>query len=97
MPDSDRWIPVHWTSKGEDKFDAMVRLMGLNRPSILADVTVALSNMHIGLHAVNARELKDGNCEINITFSVENVEHLNSIMAKLKKIEGVYTVERSGV
>lgn len=94
---SDRWIPVHWTGKADEKFEAMLKIHGLNRPSILADITVSLSNMHIALHAVNAKELKDGNCEINITFSVENVEHLRSITAKLGKIEGVYSVERTGV
>ena len=95
--DADRWIPVRWTGKQNEKFEAMVKIHALNRPSILADVTVAISNMHIQLHAVNAKELKDGNCEINITFSVENVEHLNSVMAKLKKIDSVYSVERTGI
>ena len=95
--DADRWIPVRWTGKQNEKFEAMVKIHALNRPSILADVTVAISNMHIQLHAVNAKELKDGNCEINITFSVENVEHLNSVMAKLKKIDNVYSVERTGI
>ena len=95
-PDADRWIPVRWTGKENEKFEAMVKIHALNRPSILADVTVAISNMHIQLHAVNAKELKDGNCEINITFSVENVEHLTSVMAKLKKIDSVFSVERTG-
>lgn len=96
-PDADRWIPVRWTGKANEKFDAVVRVYGINRANMLADVTVLLSNMHIGIHAVNAKELRDGNCEINVTFSVENVEHLQSVMSKLKKIEGVYSVERSGI
>ena len=95
--DADRWIPVRWTGKQNEKFEAMVKIHALNRTSIIADVTVAISNMHIQLHAVNAKELKDGNCEINITFSVENVEHLTSVMAKLKKIDSVYSVERTGI
>ncbi|MGN0557277.1 MAG: RelA/SpoT family protein, partial [Acutalibacteraceae bacterium] len=63
-PDADRWIPVRWTGKANEKFDAVVRVYGINRANMLADVTVLLSNMHIGIHAVNAKELRDGNCEI---------------------------------
>ena len=95
--DKDRWIPVRWTDKPDEKFEAMARIFALNRNNILADVTIALSNMHVGLHAINAREIKDGNCEMSLTFSVENVAQLNNIMAKLRKIEGVYSVERTGV
>lgn len=96
-PEADRWIPVHWTSNVNEKFEAMVHINGINRTNILADVTVALANLHVAIHAVNAKELKDGNCEINLTFSVENVEHLNTILQKLKKVEGVYYAERTGV
>jgi (p)ppGpp synthase/HD superfamily hydrolase len=52
--------------------------------------------MRVGLHAVNARAVKGGNCVITVTLSAASVEHLSSIIAKLKKLSGVYSVERTG-
>ena len=50
--------------------------------------------MRVGLHALNARAVKGGNCVITVTVSAASVEHLRSIIARLTKLEGVYSVER---
>ena len=53
--------------------------------------------MRVALHNVNARELKDGNCEIILTVSTEGTEHLNNIIAKLSKIDNVIEVDRANI
>ena len=58
-------------------------------------ITNILFNMRVGLHAVNARAVKGGNCLMTVTVSAASVEHLNSIIAKLSKLSGVYSVERT--
>ena len=95
--DPERWVRVLWTGKAKETFKSTLKISALDRNQLLVDVTVALANMRLQIHAVNARELKDGNCEITITISIENLEHLNTIIAKLSKIYGVYTVERTGM
>lgn len=67
-----------------------------DRPSaLLADVTIALANMRVAIHAINARELKGGNCQIVITVSIENLQHLQNIIGAMQKVNGVISVERS--
>ena len=50
--------------------------------------------MRIKMTAIAARQLKDGNCAIDITVCVEGVEHLKSVISRLSAVEGVFSVER---
>ena len=38
-----------------------------------------------------------GKCIITMTITVNGVEHLNSVIKKLEKTDGVLNIERSGV
>ena len=93
--EAGRWISAHWIDSVKTAdFTATIQIIGIDRDGLLADITQVLFNMRVGLHAVNARVLKDGNCEISVTVSTASVEHLKSIIARLKKLEGAFHVER---
>ena len=53
-------------------------------------------NMRLAVHQINARQLKGGNSIIHLTISAESVEHLRSIITRIEKISGVFSVERVG-
>ena len=90
----ERWIKAYWVDAGQTNFTSAVQISALDRDGLLAEVTNVLFNMRVGLHAVNARAVKGGNCIITVTVSAASVEHLRSIIARLAKLEGVYSVER---
>ena len=92
--DSARWISAYWAESGRSVFTTTVLISALDRDGLLADITNVLFNMRVALHAVNARAVKGGNCVISVTVSAESVEHLKSIIAKIEKLNGVYSVER---
>ncbi len=90
-----RWINAHWASNiKRTSFISTLLISCIDRDGILADVTLLLYNMHVPLHAVNARRGKNGNSTIQVTVSTENVAHLKSIVANMEKLSGVYSVER---
>ena len=93
--EAGRWIGAYWADDGSSSFTSTVQITGLDRDGLLADITNVLFNMRVGLHAVNARAVKGGNCVITVTLSAASVEHLSSIITKLKKLSGVYSVERT--
>ena len=93
----ERWVSAHWAAKPTDSFKCTILIVAIDRTSLLADVATALANMRLPIHGMNARELKDGNSQILVTISVESAEHMQTIMSKLKKIEGVIHVDRAGV
>ena len=94
IPEPERWINAYWVDSGQTNFTTAVQISALDRDGLLAEITNVLFNMRVGLHAVNARAVKGGNCIITVTVSAASVEHLRSIIARLAKLEGVYSVER---
>ncbi len=96
LEERGRWIGAYWADDGKStSFTSTIQISGLDRDGLLADITNVLFNMRVGLHAVNARAIKGGNCLMTVTVSAASVEHLNSIIAKLQKLSGVYSVERT--
>ncbi len=91
----DRWIPARWQVTRSERFESTINILAINRDGIVADLSILLGNLHVAVHAINARETKDGNCEISVTISVESREHLDNVTARIRKIQGVYCVERS--
>ena len=78
-----------------ESFKASVDLIGEDRQGILADISVALSNMRVPIHTLMAREGKDGHSHIQVTIGIGDLEQLRGIMSSLRKIDGVITVQRS--
>ncbi|MBQ5910888.1 MAG: bifunctional (p)ppGpp synthetase/guanosine-3',5'-bis(diphosphate) 3'-pyrophosphohydrolase [Clostridia bacterium] len=94
IPEPERWINAYWVDSGQTNFTSAIQISAVDRDGLLAEVTNVLFNMRVGLHAVNARAVKGGNCAITVTVSAASVEHLRSIIARLNKLEGVFMVER---
>ncbi len=90
----ERWVKAYWANEHTEIFKASIQILCIDRNGLLADVTVALANMHVGIVAVNARAIKDGNSIIDLTVAIESAEHLKSILTKLQKLNGVISVDR---
>ena len=93
----DRWITAYWDNNIKEDFKCTLSLFCLNRIGMLADISSLLASMRIMINDLSTRNTKDGRAIIMVTVSVNGVEHLNSLVAKLSKVEGVLTIERSGI
>ena len=93
----DRWVVAYWDTNIREDFKCTLQISCLNRIGLLADVSSLLANMHIMINDISTRNTKDGRTSIMLTVSVNGVEHLNSLTAKLSKISGVLSVERTGI
>ena len=91
-----RFVHVHWAENANGAFKASLRVVSSDRTGLLADVTAALASMHLLIHTVNARELKNGSAEILLTVDIDSVGQLQSVLQRIQKIPGVYEVARSG-
>ena len=58
-------------------------------------MSITLSNMHVPIHALMAKELKDNQTSIQITLGISDLDQLRTIVANLCKINGVVSVQRS--
>ena len=92
----ERWINVYWASSRSKTYRATLDIVSYDRNGLLADVAIVLSEMRIFIHESSSRQLKNGNANIVLTISIAGIEQLNNIIARLKKINGVISVDRSG-
>ncbi len=92
----ERWVNVQWADEVKETFKSTVEILAHDRAGMIADVTVALSNMHLQIHELNARELKDGYVGIHVTIGISGKEHLQNIMNNLTRIDRVVSVTRTG-
>ncbi|MEG0457811.1 MAG: TGS domain-containing protein, partial [Oscillospiraceae bacterium] len=93
-----RLIDVKWEqSSVTETFKSTIEIVATGRNSILADISVALANMRIGIHALNAKELKNTNVFVSVTVAINSLDHLKTIILKLQKIDGVISVQRSNI
>ena len=94
----DRWITVHWESSKTDPvyFKTTLDIIAVDRIGLLADVSSALAMINIYIYESSSRELKNGNAILSVTLSVAGMDQLNSVVARIKKIKNVISVERSG-
>lgn len=90
----ERWVAARWASNVKEEFKASLQVVSADRAGLLADVTIMLSNMHLFIHTLNSRELKNGNALIMVTLAVNSIDQLNKIIDKLSKINGVISVDR---
>ncbi len=95
-PDKERWIPAHWNLKNTKSFTSTLQIVSVDRDGLLIDTMNTLNNMHVPINSISAKALKNGNCTIITTVSCESLEHLKSIVLRLQKISGVFSVERIG-
>ena len=93
---SERWISVRWAATEKAIYEATLDIIAEDRTALIADITTAIANGRIPIHEINAHNLKNGNANIFVTVEISGLEQLKNMILKLKKIEGIITVERAG-
>ena len=95
---ADRLVEAHWeeSSGGSsaDMYEAQLSVYVFDRLGIVADISVALSEMRVFLLQINTTRSGTDKTVINIKISCKNVEHYRSIVSRLKSIDGVEDVTR---
>lgn len=95
--DAARWISVHWAEQTKTNyFKVTIDIVAHNRIGLLADISTTLAEIRIPTNEMTARELKNGNANVMVTISIAGVEQLNGVMNRLKKINSVISVDRTG-
>jgi len=96
---ADRWVEAHWekgdASSDQSMYEAQITVYVRDRLGIVADISVALSEMRVFLLQINtATGSTPEDSIINLKISCKNVEHYHSIVARLRSISGVIDVVR---
>ena len=96
---ADRWVSAHWelpedSGSSKNVYEALLQIYTENGIGILANIAVALADMKVMILSVNSHKKSNGQSIINLKVSCKNIEHYNSIVSKLKSLDGVMGVSR---
>lgn len=92
--ESDRIIDVRWAGSIDSTFLGAIRVIGEDRVGMINDITDILSrSLSTNMKSINVSS-DEGMFEGIITLYVDGISHLEKIMKRLEKLQGVKNVLR---
>ncbi|HUX59927.1 MAG TPA: bifunctional (p)ppGpp synthetase/guanosine-3',5'-bis(diphosphate) 3'-pyrophosphohydrolase [Ignavibacteriaceae bacterium] len=92
--DTSKLVPVQWPEAEDSLFVAGLRVMGEDSPGILNEISHSIvSYQNTNIKSININT-SDSTFEGSVTIYVHNLDHLSRIVDRLRKMKGVYSVER---
>jgi GTP pyrophosphokinase len=92
--DAERRIDVEWVGPKYALYTVKLTLFATDRQGMLADVTSAISGVHSNIQNIEAHTEEDSKGSIDVVLDVVDMHHLDQILSALRRIEGIYQVER---
>jgi GTP pyrophosphokinase len=90
---SERIVSVAWNRKLETEFLAGIRIVGEDKIGITNQITGVISKFDTNIRSISLNA-KDGIFIGTLMIFVRNTAKLTTLMDKLRKVQGVFTVER---
>ncbi|MEN9687854.1 MAG: hypothetical protein RL381_866 [Actinomycetota bacterium] len=90
----ERVVVVRWLPGAASVFLVNIQVEALDRSRLLADVTRTLSEQHVNILSAAVSTSKDRVAFSRFTFEMADAKHLDSVLAAVRGIEGVYDVYR---
>lgn len=90
----ERLIEVKWDNTKGEKYSVKVRIIAMDNPGYLADITKVISKEGFNLNGMNARPNKDGTYSITLILKIESAEQLDKLFSSIRKIKGTLDVYR---
>jgi len=91
----ERIVPVKWNMGAKTLFLVNIQVEALDRARLLSDVTKTLSDQHVNILNASVSTSKDRTAISRFTFEMADASHLDSVLASVRGIEGVYDVYRT--
>jgi GTP pyrophosphokinase len=89
-----RLIDVEWESSPELAYNVEIEVTGLDRCGLINDVMNAVTETKTDITAVNGRTDRRKMATIHLSLSIRNVDHLHTVIERIKRIKDIYTVRR---
>jgi GTP diphosphokinase / guanosine-3',5'-bis(diphosphate) 3'-diphosphatase len=91
----ERLVKVTWLAGAASIFLVNIQVEALDRARLLADVTRTLSEQHVNILSAAVSTSKDRVAISKFTFEMADAKHLDSVLAAVRNVEGVYDVYRT--
>jgi guanosine-3',5'-bis(diphosphate) 3'-pyrophosphohydrolase len=97
--DADRMIEVSWNIDTDTTYKVVLRLSAVDQPGVMANIMMVASETKVNINSLNAHTNPDKTAYVDLGLDISSLDQLNYIISRMRRIKGVYKVERkiSGV
>lgn len=90
----ERRIDVEWNHDTKQHYQVDIEVSGFDRRGLLNEVLQAVNDSKTNLSAVSARGDRRGIASIHIRLGIQNINHLQSVVERVKRVRDIYSVRR---
>src|SRR6266849_3827273 len=90
---TERRIAVEWGGAGAATFQVQLNIRAKDRAGLLAEITAVISGAGSNIHSLESRPDRL-NARIDASLEIADRRQLETILANIRKVSGVYDVER---
>lgn len=90
---SPKVVTVEWKATSSNDFLAGLRIYGEDKIGMTNEITQVIVKSDINIRSISLNA-KDGIFEGTVILYVKNIEHLQRVVERIKRVDGVFTVER---
>ncbi len=92
--DPDRFLEVEWNVEKKASYNAEVQVKAIDRSGLLAELALRINDEDVGLVSLNARANRDKIVLVNMILEINDIEQLEGVMNRIRKIKNVIDVYR---
>lgn len=92
--ESFRQIPAEWDGHQQKLYPAKIQVITVDKPGMLADITGALKAADVNVTKASVETTADHRGIANFTVQVADQQHLERVLAAIKRLKEVISVRR---
>ncbi len=91
-----RLIPVEWETSLNDRkeYNVDIEISGYDRRGLLNEVLQAVNETKTNISAVSGQSDRNKMATISMSIAINNVNHLQKVVERIKQIPDIYSVRR---
>ncbi len=91
----ERWCDIQWSEHSDRQLQTSIELTATDRVGLVFDISAILMEARVPIVHSSSRKLKNGNAFFEATIIISSTEQLRTLLEKLRKIKGVFYVDRA--
>jgi len=92
--EKDRMVKVEWLKTKELVYPVKIKIIADDRASLVSDIMLIFSSLKISISAIHAVANKNNIATIDITLSINNLNQLQGIIKRIKKVKSILSIKR---
>ncbi|MGH3413496.1 MAG: RelA/SpoT family protein [Marmoricola sp.] len=90
----ERLVDVEWAPTAESTFLVQILVEALDRPRLLSDITLSLSDQHVNILSASLSTSRNRVAKSRFSFEMADPKHLGSVLKAVRGVDGVFDAYR---